>query len=160
MCGHHLGELGDVLDGFAVVTARRVGIINLDDVAIAILGAELSLAHAMTAILDVAVEASLARSRWPPAFEWRRADRIFSLVESLAQVEELYQTLLFYGGCLVGIGSVDDVVSRAQLTSGIPLVGREVADGLTDKIGVGDIRFGLGLRIIAARSEGHEPERG
>ena len=60
MCGHHLGKLGDVLDGFAVVTARRVGIINLDDVAIAILGAELSLAHAVTAILDVAVEAGLA----------------------------------------------------------------------------------------------------
>ena len=68
--------------------------------------------------------------------------------------------MLFYGGCLVGIGSVDDVVSCAQLASGIPLVGREVADGLTDKIGVGDIRFGLGLRIIAARGEGHEPERG
>ena len=129
LCLRHARHLADVWAVVAVCPV--VGMVYHEQVAIAEAGL-VGVLPLSVAVARVAVNARLAhRGRAEPVEGWR-VDGDIALKEHLAAVELVGQSHVGCGRGLVFIASFRHVERCAQLSSGIPFVGREVAHGLSD----------------------------
>ena len=99
------------------------------------------------AIARVAVQTGLAHRSGPKALEGRGAQREIALEEHLAVVEGAGEPLCRDGRRLILVAALRDVERGAQLSAGVPFVGRKITDSLSYVFSVG--LFGLLNRLGA-----------
>ena len=138
--GHGLGHAGDL--GHIGTVVGVLGALVVDDEEIAVaerLGA-VGLVRVLplaVSVAGVAVQTGFSHRCRSAALEGGLVYGDVSFKEGFAPVEGGLQSHLDDGGGGVFVRAGGDVQRGAQLSAGVPLIGRKVPDGLSDILGVG-----------------------